>query len=217
MFLETEYRRFQPLRVAKGTITARSTFTESLAVAQVEPEGTEVTRAGRRFRIAYNGTVPTGIAPVQAFPTTAAQWVIWNGDQFKSYIFTNIGLFIFSGTQGVGGVVLGCFFNTPDQTALAQATGLGVQNMGAGAIGSKAVIKSAVTITAPATPLWVPLSALAESAGTVGAKTSSLGDIKGKLILPPKTGLGLVALSAAGTTPLFLPYGDWIELETDQE
>ncbi len=66
MILEGVYRRFVALKGGKAPLDARFTHQESLAVAQVEPEGFEFTRAGRRFRSAFNGTGPTGIAPVQA-------------------------------------------------------------------------------------------------------------------------------------------------------
>src|SRR2546428_345067 len=102
MILEGVYRRFAALRSGKGALDLRLTHAESLAVAQVEPEGYELTRAGRRFYIAYNGTGPTGIAPVVALPTTAAQWAIWNADPSKSYIITYLGAFLSAGTPGAG-------------------------------------------------------------------------------------------------------------------
>lgn len=215
--LEGVYRRFSALKSGKGPIDARFTHQESLAIGQVEPEGFEMTRSGRRFRAAFNGSAPTGIAPVQAMPTTAAQWVLWNGDPLKSYVMNQIGVLLFSGTQAVGGSVLGTIFTAPDQTGLAFATGLAVANCSASAIGSKAVIKSGVTLTVPATPLWFPVAALPDSADTVGGQAGPITDVKGRIIIPPKSGLGLVVLSAAGTTPLFLPVFDWLELECDLE
>lgn len=217
MIFEGIYRRFAPLRAGKGPIDARFTHQESLAVSLVEPEGFEMTRAGRRFRSAFNGTAPTGIAPVQAIPTTAAQWVLWNGDLVKSYVMTSVGVILFSGTQGVGGTVLGALFNTPSQQGLASATGLAVQNMSGSAIGSKAVIKSAITLTGPAVPLWSPVAALPDAADTAGGQAGPISDMKGRLIIPPQMGLAIAVLSAAGTTPLFLPFFDWLELESDLE
>src|SRR6266568_2189225 len=102
MILEGIYRRFIPLRVARGPDDIRITHAESLAVGQVEPSGWEMTRAGRRFSIAYNGTAPTGQAPVQALPTTLAGWVIWNADPAKSYGFEMLGETYFSGTAVAG-------------------------------------------------------------------------------------------------------------------
>lgn len=217
MILEGVYRRFIPLRSGKAPIDARFTHAESLAVAQVEPESYEASRAGRRFGIAWNGAVPTGIAPVQAMPTTAAQWVLFNGDSNKSYLVTNVGVYLFSGTAGVGGTVLGALFSAPDQTGLAQAAGVSISNLANSGLTSKAVVKSGITLSVPATPLWFPVSALPPVAATVGGQSIPPVEPKGKIIIPPKQGLALVVFSAAGTTPLFLPMVEWVELESDLE
>ena len=37
----------------------------------------------------------------QAFPTTAAQWALWNGDLVKSYVFEALGVAIDLGPAGV--------------------------------------------------------------------------------------------------------------------
>lgn len=214
--LELVYRRFVPLRVAKGMIEGRATFTESLAVAQVEPPGWELTRAGRRFSLGYNGTVPTGIAPVQAFPTTAAQWALTNGDPSKSYGFEALGALLFSGTQGLGGQLLGCIFQTPAQNGF--ATGLGVVSHSFGALSSKVAVKSGVTITGPAVPVWFPIAEDIGAAARVGPLGAIVNrQVAGRVALAPGMSLGLAVLAPAGTTPLYLPVAEWIELETDQE
>src|SRR5947207_2353188 len=110
MIFEGTYRRFMGLRSGKAPLDARLTHQESLAVCAVEPPGFEMTRAGRRFYISYNGTAPTGIATVQVLPTTAAQWVIWNADAAKTYFFKALGAMVLSGTPGVGGQLLAAIF-----------------------------------------------------------------------------------------------------------
>lgn len=218
MLFEGIYRRFVPLRVAKGQIDARFTFTESLAVEQVSPPGHEMTRAGRRFHIGYTGTVPTGIAPVQAFPTTAAQWAIWNGDLSKSYSFTALGALLFSGTKGLGGQLLACIFQLPTQSGLAQQAGVTPQSASFSAIGSKAVIKSGIVITNPALPNWMPIAEDVLAVATVGPANAIINrSLDGRILVPPGAGLGLAVLAPAGTTPLYLPIAEWIEVETDQE
>jgi hypothetical protein len=218
MILEGIYRRFTPLKGGKGQLDVRLTHQESVAVSQVEPEGLEMTRAGRRFRSAFNGSAPTGIAPVQAIPTTTAAWVLWNGDTIKSYVMNVIGAMEFAtGPMAVGGTVLCTIFQAPNQNGLAQATGLGIMNASNSAISSKAVIKSSVTITAPATPLWTPIAALPDAADSVGGISGPLSDVKGRIIVPPQYGLGISVLSGLGTTPTFLPVFDWLELELDLE
>lgn len=217
MILEGIYRRFQGLRVAKGPLDARFTFTESLAIEQVAPPGHEMTRAGKRFSIGWNAA-PTGIAPVQTIPTTAAQWVLWNGDQAKTYSLTALGALLFSGTKGLGGTLLGTLFSTPSQQDLAQATGVSILNHSGSSIGSKAVVKSGITLTAPLTPPWSPLAEDLLAVATVGPATAIFNRITdGRLQIPPQRGLALVVLAPAGTTPLYLPIAEWIEIETDME
>lgn len=220
MIFEGTYRRFTALKGGKAALDARFTHQESLAIGQVEPASFEMTRAGRRFSIAYNGTAPTGIAPVQAMPTTAAQWAIWNGENVggKSYIFTTLGAMLFSGTKGLGGQLLASIFALPVQTGLAQQTGVAIASHSGSAIGSKAVIKSGITITNPAVPLWFPVAEDILAVATVGPGDALLNrNIEGRVILPPQTGLGLVVLAPAGTTPLYLPVAEWVELESDLE
>lgn len=218
MIFEGIYRRFQALRVAKGPLDARFTFTESLAVAQVESPGHETTRAGRRFYLGYNGTVPTGIAPVQAFPTTAAQWVLWNADPAKTYFIESIGAMLLSGTSGLGGELLAALFQAPAQTG-ASAAGLAIASASGSNIGSKAKIKSAVTITDPATPAWFHVAEQLSAAAVVGPASciANRASLRTIVAIPPGFGLGLVVLAPAGTTPLYLPTAEWVELETDME
>jgi hypothetical protein len=218
MILEGIYRRFSALRVAKGPIDMRMTFTEAVAIAQVEPEGHEMTRAGRRFSIGWTGAVPTGIAPVQAFPTTAAQWVLWNGDLSKTYSLTALGALLFSGTKGLGGTLLAALFSTPSQQDLAQQAGASVVSHSLSAIGSKAVVKSGITLTGPAVPLWTPVAEDLIAVASVGPVMAMVNRIKaGRLQIPPQKGLALAVLAPAGTTPLYLPLAEWIEVETDME
>src|SRR6266850_4973995 len=152
MILEGVYRRFQGLRVAKGPLDLRITFTESLAVDQVALPKQEMTRAGRRFFIGYNAAV-TGIAPVQALPTTAAQWVIWNADPNATYFFEELGAVLLSGTPGLGASLWAALFTAPAQVGVS-ATGLGVQGASQGTRASKALLKSAITVTGPTAPNW---------------------------------------------------------------
>jgi hypothetical protein len=197
---------------SKAQLEARQTFLQSLAIDPVAPVGMELSRAGRRFHIAYNGTAPTGIAPVQAWPTTAAQWAIWNGDSAKSHVWETLGVLPQSGTPGVGGVLLACIFQAPAETGF--ATGLAVASASSSAIGSKASIKSGVTVTTPATPSWFVVADNqpgAVGAGIAGNQIVNRG-LAGRIIVPPNAGLGLAVLALAGTTPLFVPYGEWSEL-----
>lgn len=219
MIIEQIARRFTALKAGQATLMARGTHLESLAVGQVEPLQYEMARAGRTFQIAYNGTVPTGIAPVQAFPTTAAQWAVFNADASKSYAFKEIGVLLFSGTKGLGGELLACLFQAPAQLQANQATGLVVANASGGsAIASRAVIRSAVTITGPALPSWFVVADDTLAVATVGPGNAIANrNIQGAIIVPPGWGLGLAVLAPAGTSPLYLPLGSWAEIESDLE
>lgn len=216
MIFEGTYRRFQGLRSGKGPIDARVTHQESIAVAEVEPAGYEMTRAGRRFYLSYNGSAPTGIAPVQAFPTTAAQWAITNNDPTRAQFYKSLGVMLFSGTSGLGGTLLACIFQTPAQSAF--ATGLSVQSASNGGITSKAVVKSGVTITLPALPNWFPVAEQVAGTAQVGPASSIINRaVDARVAVPPGWSLGLVVLAPAGTTPLYLPVAEWCEMETDLE
>src|SRR5256885_8761286 len=109
MIFEGTYRRFIGLRNGKAQLDARITHQESLAVGQVEPANFEMTRAGRRFLLGISAAI-TGIAPVQAIPTTAPQWVFWNADSVATYFLEEILMILTAGTPGLGGSLLGCLF-----------------------------------------------------------------------------------------------------------
>lgn len=217
MLFEGVFRRFQALRSGKGPIDARLTGAESLAVAQVEPPGMEMSRAGRRFNLGYSAA-PTGIAPVQALPTTAAQWLIWNADPTRAYWMETLGVYDTSGTPGVGGVLLAALVSLPANTGGSSA-GISVASASNGGLASKAIVKSAVTITQPAAPTWVPIAD--NPSPNVGAFPGSATMVNrnlfGQLVIPPNQGLALAVLALAGTTPLFAPFGTWCELESDLE
>src|SRR5437867_598944 len=114
MIIEGFARRFLALRSGKNQIEARFTHQESIAVGQVEPANFEMSRAGRRFWLGTSAGA-TGIGPVQAIPTTTAQWVIWNGDPSAAYFLEEIGMNLTSGTPGLGGSFWGALFQTPAQ------------------------------------------------------------------------------------------------------
>lgn len=218
MDIQAVLRRFQPVRVAKAEVDLRVTHAESLAVATVEAPGHEMTRSGRRFYLAYNGTVPTGIAPVQAFPTTAAQWTIWNADPSRTYFFEQLGAMVFSGTTGLGGELLATIFQTPASSGGNQ-TGTATMSASGSNLTSKAIIKSGVTITGPAAPVWSQIAEQVSSAAIVGPASciASRPGYRSIVALPPGFGLGLAVLAPAGTTPLYLPIAEWVELESDME
>ena len=79
----------------------------SLRMAQTEGEGDEMTRAGLRIHMSATGA--TGVAPVQAIPSTAAQWMIYNPIGNTTTAFLDVlGMIDLSGTMGSGLCVYAC-------------------------------------------------------------------------------------------------------------
>lgn len=206
--------RFTPKQTA-GQVFASTTGCGGLRVTQLEQEGMELSRAGRRFTTAQSGAI-TGIAPVAAVPTTAAQWTLFNASLTDSYHFESIGMELASGTAAAGQLVMAAYFTLPVQTGF--GTNIVAQSMSASPNKvSSVAIKSAVTITTPAAPIWFVV-AKNDSANTAVLSVAAINDqLKGKLILPPLTGLALATLSGAGTSPLFYPVCVWSEYAVDLE
>jgi hypothetical protein len=196
-------------------VDARATGLESLAVDQVAPERLERVRAGRTFLWGPVAGV-TGIAPVAALPTTAAQWTMWNSDPYQAMVIDQLGVLLVSGTAAAGLTVLACLFQAP-ATVGAQATGMQITSSSNGGHGSKALFKSGVTLTQPTAPNWWPV-AKSDSANTAVLSVAAENrDLRGGLIVPPGQGLGICVLSGAGTTPLFAPFGMHFEAKLDLE
>lgn len=205
--------RFAPKQIS-GQVFANCSGFGSLRTAQVDQPSAELTRAGRRFTFAVDSSV-TGIAPVQAVPSTAAQWAIFNNSTTNTYTFDSLGTYLVSGTAGAGIVVLAAFFQTPAETAGTAHTS--AQSLSASQnMSSSAVLKASVTITAPATPVWFVV-AKDDSANTAVGSVAAIGDLSGRLMLPPQWGLGLAVVSPTGTTPLFVPHAIWTEAAQDLE
>lgn len=215
--IEAEYRRFNELKGGQGPQKVRQTGLGSLATAKIEPDNLEMSRAGRRFGLGNSAAI-TGIAPVQVLPTTAAQWTIWNKDATRSLVIESIGMYLTSGTPGVGGVLLGALVVDPVQTG-ASVTGASIGSLSNGSFESNAIVKTGVTITTPTAPIWQVLATnpspnVTAFAGSVFLENRQL---YGSIIVPPSQGLCLNVVAPAGTTPLFAPFAQWVELAMDLE
>lgn len=217
MIFEGIYRRFTTLKSGKGPIDARFTHQESVAMAVVEPFGLELTRSARRFMLGNSAAI-TGIAPVQVLPTTVAQWALWNDDPVQTYWLEELGMYLTAGTPGVGGILLACLFRAPAQTG-ANVAGASVGSCSGSSAGSRAIVKTSVTITTPAAPIWYSIASNPSPNVTAFASSTFLQhrEIQGRIAIQPGFGLGLAVVAPAGTTPLFAPFGTWTELETDVE
>ncbi len=194
------------------TGTAVESFTQT-AHLRSAPQGYGIDGAQQqhRFSLGVNAAI-TGIAPVQAVQTTAAQWGLTNpATNTKWMFFDMVGLWLVSGTAGTtGNVVAYTLFQTPAQTSF--TTGLAIQNDSGGSATSALVAKAAVTITLPTAPVWVPLADIPSSASAAILSVSLRhDDLQGRIALPPGWSLGLNAYGAAGSTPLFAPIARWVE------
>lgn len=211
--IQIETGRFTQNQV--GTQYAKASGSGALRVAESEPDGFEMTRAGLRFFCGQSAAL-TGIAPVQAMPTTAAQWVIWNPSTSKSLIFDRVGLLLVSGTAGAGIVVVGAVITLPANSV--NKSGITISSASGSTQTSVALINSGVTVTSPAAPGWFQV-AKSDSANTAVLSVSAFdNDVRGRIIVPPLRGLALCALSPAGTSPLYAPVGCcWYEAAVDLE
>ena len=192
-----------------GVIPASGSAGGALHVVKAEPDG--AAQAASRFILGNNAAI-TGIAPVQAHPTTAAQWGLFNANADKSLYFEELGEYLEAGTPGVGGVLLACLFRTPAQLG-ASETGNAITSASGSGQASKVIVKPSITITEPTAPNWYTLADISGANVTAFAASATFAhrNLQGRLVVPPLWGVGLAVLSPAGTTPLWAPFGMWVE------
>jgi hypothetical protein len=209
----TNTGRFTQKQIA-GQVALNSSGCGALRSTQVEPPGLELSRAGARFAIGQSAAL-TGIAPVQAMPTTAAQWVIWNSSLTKSLVFEMAGMYLTAGTAGIQSTFVGAIISLP-ATATTKA-GITVTSLSGSTSTTNALINSGVTVTNPTAPAWFIL-ARDNSPNTVLLNVLAFNDnLQGTLIVPPLKGLALCAIAPTGTSPLYAPMAQWTEIALDLE
>lgn len=215
MLSELATSRILGTKLSGGQIPQRGTGVGSTATAQVEPEALELTRMGRRFS-GIGGT--TGVAPVQAVPTTAAAWVLYNAESSggKSYAVDDVSFWLLSGTATAGLTVLGIVSDVTSTLPTA-ATGSAISSRSRGGLTSRAVFGTGYTLPAQVAGAqgWFVIGSSVGGVPGVGGGYSV--DTKGKIVVPPGKVLGLTVLAGAGTSPLYIPGVTWVELELDLE
>lgn len=204
----------------------RGTVLQSLAVAQVEAPDMERTRAGVTFDIGFASGV-TGIAPVQAIPTTAAQWLLFlPADTTPSAVFIDeIGVVLVSGTAGAGIVLYGALVGAgslpstlPAQHAANVFTRPRADGKAQPQANSSLVVASGQTLAAAPPRGWAMLAKSGDSGATAILSTAVLNaELNGGICIRPGQGLALWVGSPAGTTPLFVPHCVYTEIQTDLE
>ena len=202
-------------RVANASPTGlRLTDNASLAVAQIEAEGADRARAGRALGGMFSST---GIAPVQAIPTTAAAFALYNADKSRSYLLDEIDVALLSGTAGIGMTLLG-IISPITATLPPAAAGSVVGSLSGSANGSNAVLAINYTLPTPAkNAQWTSLKCIAQCGGVPGVGGGFTFEPKGRFLIPPGYVGGFTMLAPAGTTPLFLAFPKWSELIKDIE
>ena len=220
--LIAKIRRFVVGKAGLSPIIARATGLESLAMAQVESSLTQETQAGDRFQISVVTAIPTGGLTVAAQATTAAQFILWNADTQKSYVFDTLGMLGLTAgvlTSPFGFIVQCALFSSPAATG-AQYADLAATNCSNGGPASKAIIQRVVTITTPAAPTWYTIAKNATPATGVAAQLQMSAinrDIRGRIIVPPGNGIAFNAYAITTGTPKFIPVACWTEVELDLE
>jgi hypothetical protein len=202
-----------------------STGLGSLRIAQTEGEGDEMTRAGLRVHMSATGA--TGIGPVQAIPSVAAQWLIYNPIGNTTTAFLDVlGMVNLSGTAGSGEVVLAAI--CPPSFAPATVPTISAANvklMNANPVSQKSsnlIVVSAQTLQNAAAGNWAPIAFGVSKDGVVAVPPVGMGvaeqrDIRGKYCIPPGCSIALAVIAPAGTTPLYAPYASWREYVADIE
>ena len=197
-------------------LAVRLTSNGSVAVAQTEPYGLEMARAGRRF---YGGcqAAASGVAPVTAFPTTTAALVLFNGEDQGSgicYYVDELSVTLGSGTAAAG-MALWALLTSAKIAAPTAASNYSSQSASMGSKTTKAVWGTAITVAGA----WRSVA----GAGADWAAAANFGQSIGMNPIPqgflvkPGYALGLTVLSGTGTTPLYTIHAGWTEVECDVE
>lgn len=218
MLAEGIAQRF--IQKVTGAMALTLTQMGSLRVAQLEGAEDEATRAGLRFFCSAQGG--TGVAPTQANPSTAAQWLLYNPAAGNTSAFIDtVVMQLASGTAGAGGSVLAL----PCSPQFIPAT-VPVASIANGLIfnanpisnkSSRLILQQSQTLQNAAASNWFPIGQM-RTTGTVLGQTQIVCDeIKGRLIIPPGCGLALAVISPTGTTPLWTPVISWREYVADLE
>ena len=180
-----------------------------LLVAQGLPPFAEMARRG----MGYQAITTTAAAAVVVRPSTTAQFTLWNGDATKSYVIDKVFCFNLVSTAAAAyWSVWGCVHPvgmTKPTGAITPSSMSGKAGYGGGA-----VIDPDASV---ADNGWYPLSnqGASEPTGVLPSGTM-IGDISGRIIIPPTAGFSLqVVASLVGDT--FTTGCSWYEIYLPNE
>ena len=145
----------------------------------------------------------TAIAPIQATPTTAADWDLYNGepDGGRDLYIIQAGVRSVSGTMGLGLSLLGCVSLARQTTVPTDYTNSIKTSLTGGPFDSKAIFDQAQTITG-GTPAWITLASR-DQVSAVSVGSGLVAVVNGFMKVPPGHVAGFVAMAPAGTNALF--------------
>ena len=196
-----------------GVGTERTVNLDEQGALLVSQLGLKYGALARNNRI-FGATFGTGtaIAPVQAVPTTAAAWSVYNGepDGGRDLYIIQAAAHSVSGTLGLGLALLGCVSLARQTTVPTDYASSIKSSLCGGAFDSKALFDQDHTITG-GTPAWMTLAARSQvSAVEVGS--GLVAPVDGFMKVPPGHIAGFTVLAPVGTTALFGVSAIWAEL-----
>tara|TARA_Y100000310_G_scaffold176492_1_gene176630 strand:- start:3369 stop:4031 length:663 start_codon:yes stop_codon:yes gene_type:complete len=204
-------------RKTEGENAISQSFSGGVRVDQVGPPKAELGLARRRFG-AVVGNGATFIAPVTAYPTTTATFMLYNGEPDGGRVLSieTASFFQASGTSDANGILIGAVTLARQTTVPGAYANTVLSSLSGGPVDSKAVLANNHTITG-GQPAWLPLpyhgsNAIAADADDIGSH-QGVAKVDGEFNVPPGHGFALVLVAGAGSTPLY-GYGvTWAELD----
>ncbi len=163
--------------------------------------------------LAFVGASSTGVTPVAAAPTTAAHFLLWNGDPLKSYYVTSLSCSTTASAAATENLQLFAHLSVAGLAVIPTGgtAALGPKPLGGGpAQGSLAQIVTAATIVNDG--IWHVVGP-SQNAGAATA-TIALGtwaNVNGLYVIRPGglLSLAVVTSTAAGTAKC---YATWVEV-----
>ena len=201
MFLEGTVRALAA-RLANNT--ERSVTLDELGALLVSQGGPKYGYLARNNRI-YGATFGTGtaLAPIQAVPTTAVDWDLYNGeaDGGRDLYVIQVALHSVSGTAGLGLSLVGCVSLARQTTVPTDYSGSIKTSLCGGPFDSKAIFDATHTLTG-GTPAWQTLASR-DQVSAVSVGSGLVAPVDGFMKVPPGHIAGFSALAPVGTTALF--------------
>jgi hypothetical protein len=181
-----------------------------LKVSGLLPAYYDLARQGKIFACTH--TVATAEAPLQVVPTTTAALVVNNVDSStggKVLVLLQAGLYLGSGTSGIGATLYGQVGSTALATQLsADTSGVTRTNGRGGADSSVAYVGISKTVAGG----WTQLGSYDCAAAAVVGQGFAV-PLHGMFVVRPTYAFGLHATAPAGTTAKFVFSAIWAEVQ----